>query len=54
MTPEEFKEAMQAIATNKDTETAHKDADALLCAALMSLGYFQGVIIFEEMPKWYS
>ncbi len=54
MTPEEFEVKMAQIFDEGDTEEAHENADALMCEVLKSLGYGEGVEIFEEMPKWYA
>jgi len=54
MTPEEFKAKMQECADNYDTECGHSNADALMCELLRSMGYGEGVLIFEEMDKWYA
>ena len=61
----EFKKKMQKIAETKypgepDCQESinvlqnHKDADDLMCEVLSSLGYIEGVRIFEEMEKWYA
>lgn len=57
MTPKEFKEEMRKIFPvneSEDTESAHGSGDALLCEVLRSLGYGDGVKIFEEADKWYG
>lgn len=56
MTPEEFKERMKKICESSDynTEDRHVFADDLMCELLRSLGYGDGVEIFEAAPKWYS
>jgi hypothetical protein len=56
MTPEQFKEAMAAIfpAEGYDEEGAHSDADRLMCKLLVTLGYGEGVRIFEDADKWYA
>ena len=56
MTPEEFKEKMQAIADRGDTdpEINHVDADRLLCEVLESLGFGDGVAIFHGIMRWYA
>ena len=60
-TPEEFSKAMMEIKTGSfygermyDEENQHRDADHLMCKVLRSLGYGDGVDIFNEMNKWYS
>ena len=54
MTPEEFRNAMMGHKENDDVEDAHKDADVLMCKVLRSLGYAEGVEVFEKMQKWYA
>lgn len=60
MTPEEFKEAMKtAIITydfnrELDEELTHVVMDNTMCDLLRSLGYGEGIDIFENTPKWYS
>ena len=52
MTPEEFKDRMEEIARNTDIEIAHADGDELMMNLLESLGYSEGVMIFNCMDKW--
>jgi hypothetical protein len=56
MDPHQFKEAMAAIfpADGFDEEGAHSDADKLMCQLLISLGYIEGVYIFQDADKWYA
>lgn len=60
MSPEEFADKMIEIASYADEygyfddEVAHVKADNLMCALLRSLGYQEGVRIFENLPKYYS
>ena len=37
-----------------DKETAHLEADRLLCALLRELGYGDVVLAWECIPKWYA
>ena len=39
---------------NDDTETAHREADHLLCEILEKLGYQKLVDEYREIPKWYA
>lgn len=41
-------------AAERDPEAAHADADDLMCEALRAMGFVAGVVLFEEMPKWYA
>ncbi len=55
MTPKEFADRMRAITSEVvDIGGMHSDADDLLCEVLRSLGYEEGVAIFEGADKWYS
>ena len=61
LTPEEFSIAMMQIKSGTcyderryDEEDQHRDADELMCNVLRSLGYGDGVDIFDDMYKWYS
>ena len=61
MTPEEFKEEMGKIKARLedpddkyvDIEMAHRLADILMMRLLVSLGYRNGIIEFENMDKCY-
>lgn len=55
-TPKEFFAEMQKISADKSTdeEGRHSWADDLMCELLTSLGYGEGVKVFEEMDKWYA
>lgn len=49
MTPAEFYTQMQEIqASPESADTKHARMDALMCALLESLGYSEGVQIFEN------
>lgn len=62
MSPEEFKEKMEGIKSRLeddgdvlfDEELAHRHADILMMKLLVSLGYREGIIVFEDMEKWYN
>ena len=64
LTPEEFAKAMEDISdklTNPpkdcpyyDEEDAHVEMDYLMCDLLRSLGYGDGVSIFENANRWYA
>lgn len=54
MTPKEFTEKMKALAEKYDEEEFHVAADHLMGDLLTSLGYGEGVDVFEKTPKWYS
>lgn len=49
MTPAEFYTQMREIqASTESAETRHARMDALMCELLQSLGYSEGVQIFEN------
>lgn len=56
MAPEEFKIKMQEIKDNRyiDEEDTHIAMDELMTKILISLGYGEGVKIFNDTPKWYA
>lgn len=59
MTPEEFAAKMrEAYETHwmkeEDEEVVHIVMDGIMCNLLRSLGYGEGVDIFNETPMWYS
>jgi len=59
MTKEEFEQRMKEIEDKFDNdvydeEKAHFEADKLIMECLASLGYINGVAIFEQLPKWYA
>ena len=55
MTPQEFANKMQEIFENNyDPEGNHCNADDLLCAVLIALGYGEGIGIFKKADKWYA
>jgi len=53
MSPEEFKNKMAEF-DNYDEEVSHMKADDLMCEVLESLGYKEGIEIFNNMAKWYA
>lgn len=56
MTPEKFKLKMNELATSSslDKEDRHRRMDALMCEMLRSIGYDDGIDIFEATSKWYA
>ena len=56
LTPEEFKNEMALIDDEygRDPETAHRMMDELMATMLSSLGYKDGVDIFNGSMKWYA
>lgn len=59
MAPEEFKQAMAEAYRNyyeikNDEELVHGAMDCIMCDLLRSLGYGEGIDIFDNTPKWYA
>lgn len=55
VSPMEFKARMAAIEKNAaDSEAAHTAADELMTTTLRSLGYGEGIDIFDRLEIWYS
>lgn len=54
MSPKEFCDEMKRLAKVNDTEAWHIYADDLMCSLLRTLGYEDGVKVFESEKKWYS
>ena len=54
MTQEEAIEQMKIFAKDIDTETAHRNADKLLCEILIQLGWEKLVKEYDEVGKWYA
>ena len=54
ITPEEFKNAMEAVFKSHDIELRHAEADQIMCDTLRELGYEDGVKVFEEAYKWHA
>ena len=57
MTPEKFAEEMRELSeecSHGDPELAHVRMDELMCKVLKTLGYGEGVDIFDNAHKWYA
>lgn len=56
MTPKEFAEEMKKIQNefHNDRERRHREMDYLMCDLLKSLGYGDGIKIFDKTGKWYA
>lgn len=60
MTPETFTRKMKELYADTSTfpscdiEDMHGKADDLMCEALRSLGYGEGVEFFENSTRWYA
>jgi len=53
-TEENAESSHQYLYNKYDKEDMHRDMDNLMCKVLKSLGYEEGVTIFEKALKWYS
>lgn len=56
-TPEQFEAEMRALfpyGVKYDVEESHGKADELMCDILESLGYGDGVHVFQDAKKWYG
>jgi len=53
LTPDKFLQKMMDC-DNGESEQDHEDADDLMCELLCSLGYGEGIEVFERMNKYYS
>ena len=59
MSPKEFLKRMKELkieyeCVTHDTETVHVKMDNLMKEVLISLGYEEGVEIFQTTHKWYA
>ena len=53
MTEEEAVTKMQEI-MHHDIESAHMEADDILCSLLISLGYQRLIEVYRQIDKWYA
>lgn len=54
MTREDAIEKLKVEQANGDLEMAHGNADDVLCALLVALGYGDVVEEWEKVDKWYA
>lgn len=54
MSREEAIAKLAELAKSKDIESAHGEADDVLCELLVALGYEDVVDLYREVPKWYA
>lgn len=47
-------EDLKPLVDNRDFESAHVDADNVLCELLTALGYEEVVAEYEKVGKWYA
>lgn len=49
-----YMKRLKAAQQNEDTESAHADADNVLCDLLLKLGYTKIVEEYNRVSKWYA
>lgn len=49
-----YMDRLKAAQDNCDTESAHADADTVLCDLLDALGYKKVVEEYDKVEKWYA
>lgn len=49
-----YMKRLKAAQQDSDTESAHAEADEVLCALLKALGYTKIVEEYDKVPKWYA
>jgi hypothetical protein len=49
-----FVSKMQDLENSRNQESAHIEADDILCQLLIELGYKEIVDAFENIGKWYA
>lgn len=54
ITPKQFYEQMKVAFGGDDIESNHSAGDDVMCELLKSLGYNDGVKVFEDADKWYA
>ena len=54
VSPEEFADQIEALVSNGDDEARHASMDELMCHVLISLGYKDGIEIFNRTDKYYA
>lgn len=47
-------ERLKAAQQNEDVESAHAEADQVLCDLLEAIGFKAIVREYKEVPKWYA
>jgi len=54
MTREQALEALKMEQAEGDTETAHYNADEILCEFIATLGFADVVAEYHKVSKWYA
>lgn len=49
-----YMKRLKAAQQNEDIESAHADADDVLCDLLLKLGYTKIVEEYNKVSKWYA
>lgn len=50
----DFIKRLKKLAKSYDTESAHAEADEILCSVLRELGQKKLIDAYEKVPKWYA
>lgn len=51
---EEYRQKLEALQDDPDTEKVHAVADGILCELLRDLGYGEVVDAYEQLDMWYA
>ena len=54
MSPEDALIELLKLKGESDIETAHSEADDILCGVLIGLGYDDLVQAYNDIEKWYA
>lgn len=54
MNKEQAIELLKKEQSNRDTESAHSNADGILCEFLTDLGCAEVVAEYDKVKKWYA
>ena len=49
-----YMERLKVAQQDGDTESAHAEADDVLCDLLKELGYTKVIEEYKKVPKWYA
>ena len=54
ITDKELTDKLQVLVNSDDQEESHVEADDILCAALIELGYTESVRVYRTIDKWFA
>lgn len=54
MTREEAINILKGLEDSGDTQVSHEQADDVLCSLLKALGFYDVVMVYRALDKWYS